>query len=151
MSPPGWKHGEMAVRIAGLIEPYVRANELGKCFAAETGFLLARDPDTVRAPDFAFIARQNLPDQDPTEAYWPGAPDLAVEVLSPSDTTREINEKTQMWLASGATVVWIVDPKLKTVTIHRSSTKIETRTVDDQLDGGDLIPGFSCRVAEIFE
>jgi Uma2 family endonuclease len=151
MSPAGWKHGDIAQTISVLLGPYIRQHGLGKCFATDTGFLIERDPDTVRAPDFAFIAKENLPPEDPPDAFWPGAPDLAVEVLSPGDTTGEVDEKIEMWLAAGVKAVWIVDPQLKTVTIHRSAIDIETRTVNDQLDGGDVVPGFSCQVAEVFE
>src|SRR3954465_4844016 len=98
MSPAGWRHGEVASNVAALLGPYIRMHNLGRGFAAETGFLLKRNPDTVRAPDFAFISVANLPANDPSEAFWPGAPDLAVEVMSPGDTVGEIAEKVEEWL-----------------------------------------------------
>jgi Uma2 family endonuclease len=133
-----------------LVGGYIEKHNLGMAFGAETGFLLARDPDTVRAPDFAFIARENLPSTEPTEAYWPGAPDLAVEVLSPDDSRREVLEKTQMWCDSGAKCVWIADPKLLSVTVYRSMIDVTVCGMEDELDGGDLLPGFRCKVADIF-
>ncbi|MCE9556862.1 MAG: Uma2 family endonuclease, partial [Planctomycetes bacterium] len=119
-------------------------------FGAETGFLIARDPDTVRALDLAFIARENLPAIEPTEAYWPGAPDLAVEVVSPDESSREVLEKTQMWLDSCTKCVWIADPKPQSVTVYRSMTDITVYGMKDELDGGDVLPGFRCKVADIF-
>src|SRR4051812_26305530 len=93
MSPSGWRHGQIVSNLHSLLGPHIRAKRLGLSFGAETGFRLARDPDTVRAPDFAFISNERLPSKAPTEAFWPGAPDLAVEVLSPSDRTGEVDEK----------------------------------------------------------
>lgn len=150
MSPSGWKHGEVVGKLHTILGSYVVNNRLGKVFGAETGFLIARNPDTVRAPDIAFIADENLPQKDPVEAFWPGAPDLAVEVLPPSDRTGEVDEKIQAWLARGARLVWIVDPQLRTVTSYRSSTDVSTHTAADLLEGGDIVRGFRCRVAEIF-
>ncbi|MCE9529651.1 MAG: Uma2 family endonuclease, partial [Planctomycetes bacterium] len=90
MSPAGWRYGEIVTRIGGLLWDHIRRHGLGKQFGAETGFVLSRDPDTVRGPDVAFIANENLPSHEPKEAFWPGAPDLAVEVLSPSDRIGEV-------------------------------------------------------------
>src|SRR5437868_4223727 len=86
MSPSGWRHGQIIADLSVLLGVFIREKNLGRWFGAETGFLLRRDPDTVRAPDFAFIANEHLPKTKPKEAFWPGAPDLAVEVLSPGDT-----------------------------------------------------------------
>jgi Uma2 family endonuclease len=129
---------------------FIEKHDLGLVFGAETGFLIARDPDTVRAPDFAFIAKPNLPKDKPAEAFWPGAPDLAVEVLSPGDTTGEVDEKISAWLAAGSAAVWVIDPQLQTVAIYRSRTDIRIRTVGESLEGTPLVPGFSCPVAELF-
>ena len=151
MSPAGWKHGEIVSALHCLLAPYIDQHKLGKSFCAETGFLLSRDPDTVRAPDFAFILNDSLPARDPEEAYWPGAPDLAVEVLSPDDRTGYVSEKIRLWLSAGTQEVWIVDPQLQSVTIHRSPTDIRIYAVDQNLVGDEqLLPGFSCKVADIF-
>ena len=150
MSPSGWKHGQVTARLAALLDRHVEQHNLGVVFGAETGFLIARNPDTVRAPDAAFIARENLPAEDPTEAFWPGPPDLAAEVLSPSDKKSEVDEKIAAWLAAGCRLVWVVDPAKQTVTSYRSSTDIEIRSVEDQLDGGDVVRRFSCAVTELF-
>ena len=110
----------------------------------------ARNPDTVRAPDVAFIHRDHLPEHDPPEAYWPGAPDLAVEVLSPGDTQREVDDKVEAWLAAGAAQVWEVNPGDETVTVHRGPNDAEVLGENDTLDGGEAVPGFRCHVSEFF-
>ena len=150
MSPSGWKHGKFVGRIHTRLGHFVEQHALGTVFGAETGFLISRDPDTVRAPDIAFVANENLPGTDPAEAFWPGAPDLAVEVLSPSDKTGEVDEKIQAWLAARCRVVWVVDPKLPTVTVYRSASDVALLTVDQILEGGEVVQGFRCPVAEIF-
>jgi Uma2 family endonuclease len=150
MSPSGWRHGEVVGDLHIILGAYIREHDLGRVFGAETGFLLKRDPDTVRAPDFAFIAKQHLPATEPIEAFWPGPPDLAVEVLSPGDRTGEVDEKIEEWLAAGCAAVWVVDPKLRTVTIYQSPTNVQVKTAGQTLVGDSVVPGFSCAVAEIF-
>lgn len=150
MSPAGWRHGGVAAGIGTLLGQYIRTKNLGRCFGAETGFLLERDPDTVRAPDFAFLANEHLPKVEPAEAYWPGSPDLAVEVLSPGDTAGEISEKVEAWLTAGCLAVWVVDPKLKTVTVYQSPTNVQIVTANDILVGDPVVPGFTCGVSEVF-
>jgi Uma2 family endonuclease len=150
LSPAGWRHGEVIANLQTLLGQYIRHHKLGTCFGAETGFRLARNPDTVRAPDFAYIAKEHLPDEKPSEAFWPGAPDLAVEVLSPGDRTGEIDEKIAAWLAAGVVAVWIVDPQRETVAVYDSNRPVSVKTSAEILDGGRVLPGFSCPVREIF-
>ena len=150
MVPASWKHGSIGGELHGCLARHIQQQKLGKIFCAETGFLLARDPDTVRAPDFAFIHKDHLPAVDPTEAFWPGAPDLAVEVVSPGDTLGEVDEKVKAWLDAGTKMVWVVNPKWENVTVYRSATAIRVVSKNDELDGRDVVPGFRCRVAEIF-
>lgn len=150
MSPAGHKHGEIAARLSGILFQHVEAHDLGKIYAAETGFLITINPDTVRAPDVAFVRRERVDKADETTAYWPGAPDLAVEVNSPGDTVREVEEKVEEWLNAGTSLVWVVSPKLRTVTAYRSLTDIVMLTERDTLDGGDVIPGFQYPVAKLF-
>src|SRR6185312_13736217 len=114
MSPAGWRHGKITSRLNSWLHSYVEQQGLGIVFGAETGFRLASDPDTVRAPDISFVAKRNIPEQEPKDGFWPGAPDLAVEVLSPGDRTGEVDEEIEAWLAAGCTAVWIINPKLKT-------------------------------------
>ena len=150
MAPAGWRHGAIGGRFHGWLAHHVQQHKLGRIFCAETGFLLARDPDTVRAPDIGFIHRTHLPDVEPEEAFWPGPPDLAVEVVSPGDTVSEVDDKVAGWLDAGAAMVWVVNPKWQNVTVYRSATDIKMLTKNDELDGEDVVPAFRCRVADIF-
>jgi Uma2 family endonuclease len=150
MSPSGWPHGVVVGRLHNRLGHYIEQHDLGLVFGAETGFLIARNPDTVRAPHFAFIAKAHLPKEKPTEAFWPGAPDLAVEVVSPSDRTGDVVEKIESWLAAGSAAVWVIDPQLQTVTVYRSRTDIQLKTAGDLLEGAPLVPGFTCPVSELF-
>lgn len=150
MSPSGWRHGRVAGRLHTLLGRHVLEHGLGEVLSAEAGFLISQNPDTVRAPDVAFIAKEHLPDEDPPEAFWPGAPDLVVEVLSPRDKTGDVDEKIGAWLDAGCALVWLVDPQVRTVTVYRSLTDVEVLTTAQQLDGGSLVPGFVCSIADIF-
>ena len=150
MSPSGSEHGAIIVNITVLLGQHVKANKLGVCFGAETGFKIASDPDTVRAPDVAFIRRERIPEGRLPRKFWPGAPDLAVEVLSPGDTRREVDEKVADWLEAGARAVWVVNPKRRDVTVYRPMADLARLSEDDELDGGDVVHGFRCKVSEIF-
>jgi Uma2 family endonuclease len=150
MSPAGWRHGGVVGVLQTALGAFILDNNLGRVFGAETGFLLHRNPDTVRAPDFAFITKKNLPTTEPSEAFWPGAPDLVVEVLSPGDTSGEVAEKVEEWLTSGCAAVWVVNPKLKSVTIYQSLTNVRIATAGEKLIGDPVVSGFSCSVDELF-
>jgi Uma2 family endonuclease len=148
--PPGSEHGEVTMNLAGPLYQHVKNNNLGVVYAAETGFKLESNPDTVRAPDVAFVRIESVQRTGRLPGYRSGAPDLAVEVLSPSDTVTSVEEKVAEWLEAGARMVWVVSPKLHTVTVYRSLTDIVTLTEKDILDGGDVVPGFQIKVADIF-
>ena len=150
MSPSGSEHGAVIVNLTVLLGQHIKAHKLGVAFGAETGFKLASNPDTVRAPDLSFVPNEHIPATGIPKAYWSGAPDLAVEVLSPNDRDAEVKEKTAEWLANGARAVWLIDPKRRSVTVYRSLNDVTTLTETDELDGQDVVPGFRCRVAEIF-
>ena len=150
MSPAGSEHGAIVVNITGLLWQHVKSNGLGVCFAAETGFKIASDPDTVRAPDVAFVRRERIPETGIPKNFWAIAPDLAVEVVSPGDTYGEMEEKVEDWLAAGARAVWVVNPKLRSVTVYRSPTDVARLSEADELGGGEVVPGFRCKVSEIF-
>jgi Uma2 family endonuclease len=150
MSPSGWQHGKVTGRLHTRLGSYVEEHDLGVVFGAETGFRLARDPDTVRAPDISFIASERLPEREPAEGFWPGAPDLAVEVLSPGDRTSEVDDKIDAWLAAGCRAVWVVDPRLQTVTICFSRSDVHVKTAAEALTGDPVLPGFSCALNELF-
>ena len=151
MSPGGHQHGKIIIRLTLPIAQHVRVNRLGEVYAAETGFRLKSDPDTVRAPDIAFIIRERVDAVGETTGYWPGAPDLAVEVLSPDDRVSEVEDKVSEWLAGGSRQVWVVSPKLRNVTIYSSTIEVVVLTEKDLLDGGDVLPGFVIAVRDIFE
>ena len=150
MTPAGHQHGRIAINVTLPLAQHVRAHNLGTVYAAETGFRLAADPDTVRAPDVAFIRRDRVEAVGDVQGYWPGAPDLAVEVISPSDTYTEVEEKLFDWLDAGARLVIAVNPRQHTVTVYRSRADIVQLTEDDTLDGGDVVPGWSLPVREVF-
>ena len=149
MSPSGWRHGNVVSKLHVRLASFVDQNSLGMMFGAETGFRLATNPDTVRAPDIAFVAKQSIPEELPERGFWPGAPDLAVEVLSPGDRTGEVDEKIDAWLTAGCRAVWIVDPELETVTIYSSRTNVQVKTAGEVLQGDPVVRGFSCAVNEL--
>ena len=148
--PPGFEHGKVTMNLAGPLYHHVKSNDLGVVFAAKTGFKLESNPDTVRAPDVAFLRRERAQETGRVTGYSSGAPDLVVEVLSPSDRSIEVEEKVAAWLDAGARLVWVVSPKLHTITVYRSLTDIVTLTEKDTLEGGDVVPRFSIKIAEIF-
>jgi Uma2 family endonuclease len=150
MSLPGGRHGKIAGKILRLVGNHVEAERLGDTYAAETGFIVAHDPDTVRGADVAFVRTERLAAITQPEKYVPFAPDLAVEVLSPNDRDDEVEEKVQTWLRAGALLVWTVDPDSRTVTVYRAGVEPVTLAADQQLTGGDVIPGFACTVADFF-
>ena len=150
MSPGSYKHGKVIGNLTGPLVQHVREHKLGVVCGAETGFKIAQNPDTVRAPDISFISQAEMDRIGDPDGYWPGAPDLAVEVISPSDTVSEVEEKVQEYLQAGTRLVWVVSPRLLTVTVYRSLTDIKILTVNDTLDGEDVVPGFRFPVNEIF-
>lgn len=149
MSPASFEHGLLCMNVGRRIANFVAENDLGLVCGAETGFLIEREPDTVRAPDLAFLGRDRIPKVKPA-SFCPVPPDLAVEVLSPSDNASYVMEKTNQWLASGVQAVWIVDPKTKLLTSYRRRDSETTVTTSSSLEDVDLLPGFSMSAADIF-
>ena len=129
---------------------FVKANKLGRVYSASGGFRLESDPDTVLAPDAAFVRQERVEVVGDGDGYFPGAPDLAVEVISPSDRYTEVDEKVAEWLAAGTSMVVIVNPRNRTVRVHRPTTDSVLLTEEDTLDGGDVVPGWKLLVADIF-
>ena len=150
MSPAGSRHGRIALRIGSLLEHFVRSHGLGETVGAETGFILRRNPDTVRAPDAGFIAQDRVSIAGLPDGFFPGAPDLAVEVLSPSETASEVQRKVDDYFDAGSAQVWVIYPELSKVAVFRSARESVFLGPADTLDGGTLLPGFSCPVAELF-
>lgn len=150
MSPTGAEHGRVALRIGRLLDAHAESTGSGVAFGAETGFVLSSDPDTVRAPDAAFVSKQRADRVGRTVEYWPGAPDLAVEVLSPNDTFHEVQEKALQWLAADTIAVLVLDPDQRTATVYRGQGDTHVYTAGDTLDLHEAVPGFSVAVAELF-
>jgi Uma2 family endonuclease len=150
MPPAGFEHGAVGINLTLPLGAHVKTNELGVVVAAETGFLIATNPDTVRAPDIGFVRQDRIQAAGIPRSYWPGAPDLAVEVVSPNDTVFEVDDKVQEWLTAGASLVWVVNPRQRTVTVYRPGANPVILTTSDTLDGLQVVPGFSMPVANIF-
>lgn len=149
MSPTGIDHGRFASRIVAALENHVTQRGLGVVTTAEAGFQLTHDPDTVRAPDVAFLRAERFPPGG-VKGFFQGPPDLAVEVVSPSDRASEVAAKVQDWLRAGCSMVWVVDPEKRTVSVHRPRDAVAVLTTSDTLTGGDLLPEFSMQVLAIF-
>lgn len=132
------------------IGSYVRRHRLGIVGSAEWGFLLAQDPDTVRAPDISFVAGERIPPEGIPQGFWPGAPDLAVEVLSPSNRAGEILEKVNDYLAAGTRLVWVVDPEARMATVFRLNGPTSREGEHGALDGEDVLPGFTLSLASVW-
>lgn len=140
--PAGGRHGRIAADLTWLLRAHVEQTRLGTVYAAETGFTLTRNPDTVRAPDVAFIRRERLPHPEP--AGFPAlAPDLVVEVLSPNDRPGETLAKIADWLTAGTRLVWAIDPERRSARIYREDGSDATVSEDQALSGEDVLPGFT--------
>jgi len=152
MAPAGSEHGAIAFDLSRLLGNHVAEGGLGQVYAAETGFRTSSDPDTVRAPDVAFVGRERVETAGRITGYWPGAPDLAVEVISPNDVHTEVVEKSLSWLEAGCRMVLVVDPAQRTVTVYRSLEDIRILRAEagDVIDGGEVVPDWRLPLAELF-
>ncbi|MGB3966968.1 MAG: Uma2 family endonuclease [Planctomycetota bacterium] len=149
MSHAGCLHGAVAMRIGGRLMVYAERHGLGEVFAAETGFLLDRCPDTVRCPDVAFV-RSDRATTLPARGYLEGAPELVVEVVSPNDRLKEVQEKVLDWLAHGTRLCWLIEPAPRRITVYRPGHESRVLTVADTLLGEDVLPGFTVPIVELF-
>ena len=148
--PAGVRHGKTVIRLSFRLEAFVEPRQMGTILASDVGFLLERDPDTVREPDVAFISTRRLPLDQDVPGYFHGPPDLAVEIASPSDSPRQLFDKARMWISFGVPLVWTVDPEARTLDVHQPSQPLIRLSTDDTLDGGQVLPGFTCTVAALF-
>ena len=148
MSPAGYDHGDIAMNIGAHLKAYVRAHRLGKVFAAETGFLLSRNPDTVLAPDVSYVRTERLM-RPRGRGYFLGYPDLAIEVISPDDLYTDVDDKTERYLQAGTPAVVIVKPKTGTVLVYRAMNDVTA--MSDALEVDDVVPGWKMPLAEVFE
>ena len=152
MTPAGDEHGYLALRIASRLERHVDANKLGRTYTAETGFKISSDPDTVRAPDAAFVNRARVEAAGRVTGFRDGAPDLAVEVVSPNDRYSEVLDNALDWLEAGCRMVLVADPEPRRATVYRSREDIRVLTAEagDAVDGADVVPGWRVPLTEIF-
>jgi Uma2 family endonuclease len=148
--PAGFDHGEVANELGRLLKEYAREQGLGRVVSGDVGFVLKKDPDTVRAPDVAFVRRERLQPGQRVRGFFPGAPDLAVEVLSPGDRPGAVAAKVTDYLNSGTRLVWIVDPDEQQVTAFAAGMQARVFRKEDDLEAEDLLPGFRVTVREIF-
>jgi Uma2 family endonuclease len=150
MFPPNWEHGEIAGNVFFAIKVYLLNNPIGRV-TVEGGSVVDRDPDTVRGPDVSFMSKERMPLDKRMDCYADGAPDLCVEVLSPSNSRSQINEKLDEYFAGGAKLVWVVDPDDHSVTIYRDTLEGRVLKAAATVDGSDVLPGFTCPVADFFK
>lgn len=146
---PGFAHGRLLIRFAVLLDAHVRASSLGTVVGGDAGFILARSPDTLRGPDVAYVSAARVGGNDPLTAF-DGPPDLAVEVVSPSDGPDAVRAKVAEYLAAGTRLVWVVDPETETVTVYRKLLGPRTLEKGDVLEGEDVVPGFHVEVKDLF-
>ena len=149
MAPAGAQHGNYSNQFAWRITSHVIANDLGIVYGAETGFIIARNPDTVRAPDVAFIRKTRVPTEE-VPGFFPGPPDMLVEVVSPDDRRSEVVAKARQWVASGAASVWIVDPRTRTVEVHRANSPPVLFQRGDTITDEPTLPGFVLKLSDVF-
>ena len=147
--PPGIRHGRVMARIVHVLMQYVEPRGLGMVVGGDAGFILERAPDTVRGPDVAFMRADRVPPDDELDGFADLAPDLAVEVLSPRDRPGRVRAKVADYLSAGVRLVWVVDPRARTVVVHAPDRPPRRHTTADRLDGGDVLPGFSYSVGEL--
>lgn len=147
--PPGHAHGRLQLRLGGMLERFVAAHGLGYV-VSESGFVLEKNPDTVRGPDIAFVSRERHGEELP--ARWlEAAPDLAIEIASPGDRVAALVEKVAQYLAAGSRMVWLIDPQERSATIHTPGGEIRVLHEDDHITGEEVVPRFSCLLRELFD
>ncbi len=151
MAPASPDHGEIAAWVAAPLAIYVKSNRLGAVYIADTGFLLASDPDHVRAPDAAFVRRERVHLGRGRRGYFPGAPDVAIEVISPNDAYANVDEKVADYIVAGTQAVIVINPRNRTVRVHYSHNNVVLLSVDDMLDISAVVEGWSMPVRDIFE
>ena len=152
MAPVGGVHGEITLRIGRKLAEHVERHGTGKVLVGDVGFVLnlPHDPERVRGPDVAFVSSQRLPGGRLPQGFLSGAPDLAVEVLSPSDNPVDVQQKVRDYLDAGARLVWVFAPQAKTVTVYRTDGSARLLREQDFLEGEDVLPGLSIPLADVF-
>jgi len=151
MPPAGFDHGDIALEIGTELKLYARRTGMGRAAGAETGYVLSEDPPVMLAPDASFVLSDRLPPRTERGRFLRLAPDLVVEVVSPNDSASYVQRKVIEYLNFGVKLVWIVDPNGQNITVYDNAEGVRFLKIEDELDGGDVLPGFSVPVAEIFE
>ncbi len=147
----GQRHGKIVMNLGSELRAFIKPGRLGTLVGSDSGVWLEHDPDTVREPDIAFTSADRLPLGEDVDGYAEVVPDLVVEVASPGDSRRAMNDKARMWLSHGVRLVWVVHPGTRTVDVHLVDGAVSTLGGDGFLDGGDVLPGFSCALNDIFD
>jgi Uma2 family endonuclease len=147
--PPGGQHGAIAVALATMLRQWMQQSG-GGYVGVEAGYVLGHDPDTVRGPDVSYVRADRISPSGIPEAFWPFAPDLAVEIVSPSETAEEVRGKVHDFLAGGTLLVWVVYPRAREVVAHTADGLARTYGEADVLENSEVLPGFSCPVADLF-
>ena len=148
--PAGVRHGKTVIKLSFRLEAFVEPRQMGTILASDVGFLLEKEPDTVREPDVALISAQRLPLDQDVPGFFEGPPDLAVEIASPSDSPRQLFDKARMWISFGVPLVWTVDPQARTLDVQKPNQPLLRLSTEDTLDGGQVLPVFTCTVADLF-
>ncbi len=146
----GALHNLIAALVYRLIHEFARTRNLGLVFTDGLAYILGRNPDTVRIPDASFVSRERIPESGIPEGFWPGAPDLAVEIVSPNDRAEDVHDKVRDYLAAGARLVWVLWPKSRSLTVYTPDGQARELGPEQELDGGDVLPGFRVPVASLF-
>lgn len=149
MAPAGGRHGHVAMEIGWRLAEFVNRGQLGMVFAAETGFVLGRNPDTVRVPDAAYISAERIPSGGISTGFIEIIPDLVVEVASPGDTFLELQAKTEVWLRSGVRMVWVANPENRSIAVYVAPDDVHTFVVGDEIVGEPVLHGFRCPIEDI--
>ena len=149
MTPPGEEHGWVTAKVNAIIGHFILERKLGRFVASETGFLIEHNPDTVRAPDFAFTRAERL-SGPASRKYATIPPDLVIETLSPGDRPAEVAEKIADWLRFGVALAWVIDPARRSVAVHRPGKQVEVLRAGQFLEGEEVLPGFRLAVDEIW-
>ena len=144
------EHGEIVMNLGILLGVFIKPRRLGRLAGSDVGVRLERNPDTVREPDIAYISAEKMPLNVRATTYYEVVPDLVVEVASQSDTLQSINDKARMWLDYGTQLVWVAFPNSRSVDVHPAGGAVSTLGEGDTLDGGEVLPGFSCAVRDVF-
>ena len=151
MSPAGSEHGSVAGNLFGELFNHVRSLNLGRTYAADTGFRISSSPDTVRAPDAAFVSHERLATIEPTDGYLPLAPDLVVEVVSPNDSSSAVESKAKQWLDAGTKIVLVADPANQSLRVYRDKSQIQVLEAGQVFESGDVCKNWRLSVNDVFQ